>query len=125
MSGDPLQWPCDVCGKPIADGDGLVTIHRDEIPSHRRAEVEWKRRGPRGEWRLWHRGCDPDINSDDYFFRIERVRTVADLLDMTAHLSEKGWDTNWPDVLRGQAERLRQAAIAVALVVASHEDTAL
>ncbi len=125
---DPLVWSCDECGKPIANGAGWITIRYSEIGAFRRAEAEWEKRHPDSwapinlgdlfdfpepvRWHVWHRRCDPDVGSTDYAIDIERIRTVPQLLEWSSHLMEKTWlpSTTWKDVLRGQANRLREAA---------------
>jgi len=121
-----LVWTCDECGRPIRDGDGWVTIGYADIRAYRVAAADWERRHPRGDgwrilslgeyedfpnpvrWHVWHRRCDPDITSEDYFIDIDRIRTVAQLLEWSSHLMEKTWfaNTTWKDVLRGQANQL-------------------
>lgn len=126
-----LVWVCDECGKPVGDGAGWVTISYAEIGTYRRDEAAWEKKhctNPHGfnvhrlsdlmelpepvVWHVWHKACDPDIDSSDYFIHIERIRTVAELLEWTSHLMEKTWlpSTTWRDVLRGHAEGLRRAA---------------
>jgi len=45
----------------------------------------------------WHRSCDPAPEDEGYVIGVE-----DDLLDWTAHLSEKPWyaATNWTEILR-------------------------
>lgn len=128
---EPLLWTCDECGKPVTDGDGWVTIDYAELNAYRDATADWEKAHPTPEhglrcfsltdlmelpdpvrWHVWHRACDPNIDSCDYCIDVERIRTAAQILKWTAHLMEKTWlpDTTWRDLLRGQAERLRKAA---------------
>jgi hypothetical protein len=98
-----LEWPCDVCGKPIDDGSGYLCLNLDELDAARRSEMA------SATWRVMHRSCDPQPDADAYLFRIENVRTVAALLDRTAHLVEwKDWlaDTDWSALLRRLARCL-------------------
>jgi hypothetical protein len=56
----------------------------------------------RARWRVFHRTCDPELQDPDsgiisYWVRIERVRTLGDVLRWSCHLSGKNWleDTDW------------------------------
>lgn len=64
----------------------------------------------------WHVHCDACNPHEDeyepgvycggcYWFAVDRCRTWAQLIDWTAHLSEKDWlrSTNWPDFIRAIA----------------------
>jgi len=118
----PLVWECDACRGPVADGAGWLTIRYDDIGEFRRAEAVSERKHSDGwnllelprpvVWHVWHKACDPDIGSSDYCIDIERIRSVADLLEWTSHLMENTWLplTTWRDVLRDQANALRRDA---------------
>lgn len=125
-----LVWHCDVCGGPIADDDGYVTVHYSEINAHRAAAAAWDRKhNPPGRLNVHHVGslleypqpvrclhsqCDPRPDSDDdYWISIERVRTAEQLLDLTAHLLEtKNWldTTTWSSILRRHSTELGHVA---------------
>lgn len=51
-------------------------------------------------WRPWHRGCWR--GQERYAIDVERIRTLAQVCDWTAHLMGKAWlrYTDWPLVLR-------------------------
>jgi hypothetical protein len=58
-------------------------------------------------WHAWHLACDPEPDGGRYFIDVERIRTAWDVLDWTAHLTQKRWlaDTDWFDVVRDIAHR--------------------
>jgi hypothetical protein len=62
-----------------------------------------------------HRGCDPNPDGEEYWIAVERIRTATDVIWWSAHLLGKNWieHTNWGDVLRGIARRLRLAGAHV------------
>jgi hypothetical protein len=129
---------CDQCGDPIADSDGYLTLHLDEVEAFRadRADHEAKVvarnlsenaattltlwRGEellampcRAEWHVLHRRCDvrPD-STDDYCTGVERCRTYVQLLDWSLHLSAKRWfgSTNWVNFIYGRVPGVAWAA---------------
>jgi len=53
-------------------------------------------------WRTHHAECDSDVDSNDYWISIDRIRTHTHLLRWTAHLMGKGWvrDTNWSEFIQ-------------------------
>ena len=123
-----ITWRCDACGKPIKAKTGYVTVDRgkamqqhweaDEREFQRltkaRAEghsftiisgtelLAWP--GPVG-WQLLHQTCDQNLERDDYWFGVERVDTLAKLLNWAAHLLEKKWlpETDWSHLLHEAA----------------------
>ena len=48
-----------------------------------------------------HRHCDPHPDGEDYWFGVERARSLAAVIDWTAHLLGKDWfpETNWDQLL--------------------------
>jgi predicted GIY-YIG superfamily endonuclease len=124
-----LMWNCDVCETPIEDGEGYLTVSYTEIFDHKhwmdafnkkqqRGLAELDQEGfvvfqlsalndcpPRAPWRRLHQRCDPNIESTDYWFSIERIRTYPQVLEWTAHLMGKNWllATNWSSLLRSIA----------------------
>jgi hypothetical protein len=127
---DLLVWTCDVCEKPIDDGDGYLGVDHAAVSEHESAVWAWEKRvrekstGPlfiycAGElrdypkpaaWRALHRRCDPEPDAPAYFFGIERIRRAAHVIWWAAHLLEKNWitSTNWNDVLRACAKQFEE-----------------
>jgi hypothetical protein len=117
-----IQWVCEVCGDPIANGEGYLSIDYADIERVEEFERRRRPREPRvvtlGEfvegfpglahWRVVHEACDarPDWNLD-YCIYVERMRTQGGALSWAAHLLGKNWiqSTDWDDVLR-HASRL-------------------
>ena len=111
-----ISWVCEVCSRPVKDGQGWITISYPAIHRYEEELRTWKEmhggrlisgaelleypKAPR--WHVWHRKCDPDIDSSDYTIEIERIRTYQTLLSWTAHLLEKNWfsNTNWSHIIR-------------------------
>lgn len=115
-----IDWSCQVCTKPIADGKGYVWIDHNEVAA---AQARDARQDPiTGEvdlsdfltisdanWHVHHAKCDPYPNANSYTIAIERIRTVPQLLDWTAHLmSSKGWisATDWDRFLSAVATQI-------------------
>jgi hypothetical protein len=117
-----VTWTCEVCGQPIADGEGYVAMSYAELHEYKPALKAWEERiaeaypGPWRaypfselhdhpspvRWHVLHGRCDPRPEGDDYWIGTERIRTAADVISWSAHLLEKNWiqDTTWSDVLR-------------------------
>lgn len=53
-------------------------------------------------WQVVHATCDPHPESDGYWIPVERVDSVAAVLDWTLHLHGKGFldSTNWDSLVR-------------------------
>jgi hypothetical protein len=125
----PIVWRCDVCGEPVADGAGYLTMHYGELHERDRAVKAWEERiaskypGPRRaypmselvdypervRWHVLHSACDPRPDSgDDYWIGIERIRSASDVIRWSSHLLEKRWiqETSWNDLLRDVAGQL-------------------
>jgi hypothetical protein len=115
-----LMWKCDGCDTAIEDGDGHIEVSHDEVNE---AQMRWKEgkkahvnehgwevwsvgdlmEMPRAvRWHAWHSKCDPDRNANVYWIAIERVRTLAGLLDLHGHMSQKNWTkyTDFDDIRR-------------------------
>jgi hypothetical protein len=128
-----LEWRCEQCGQPVDDGAGYITVNYHAIFAYEHAAEAWERKHKPPtlwtplnlntlqeypelvRWRILHRACDPEIESVDYWIRIERVRTHADLLARTAHLLEtKSWlqSTNWAEFIAAQAHATPSAEAA-------------
>ncbi|KXF51065.1 hypothetical protein AXA44_15465 [Rhodococcus sp. SC4] len=120
-----ITYYCDECHRPIEDGDGYVHL---AYPPAQADEGEGKATEsggflmvtaatiklevpkpppptttvPTRHWETHHRRCDPHPNRDDYWYAVERMRTLVDLAHRTKHLSEtKRWfpTTDWPDLV--------------------------
>jgi hypothetical protein len=120
-----LTWSCDVCKRPIPDDAGYITVPYAEIHAHREWNDEFDEmlriRGngglavytlgelngmpDRARWHALHRSCDPNLDSNDYWIGVERIRTYPQVLEWSAHLLSKTWitDTTWQDILRRAA----------------------
>lgn len=103
-------WTCDVCGQPIRGATGYVTIG-DRDGGHPVPRVPRKEPRPSpglkslaerialGELELrvnvkfavMHADCDPDPNSNEYWFGVERARTQSEWLAWANHLGGKSW----------------------------------
>ena len=115
-----LTWECDGCAELIEDGEGHIEVSHDEVYE---AEMKWKE-GKKAHtteggwemwgaqdllamprpvrWHAWHSKCDPKPNANIYWIAIERVRSLAGLLDLHGHMSEKNWTkyTDFDDIRR-------------------------
>jgi hypothetical protein len=123
-----IVWRCDLCGDPIADGCGYLTLSYAQLHEHERAVKAWDERiaakypgplrcYPMSEladfpgpvvWGVLHRGCDPEPERSDYWIAVERIRTAGEVISWSAHLLGKRWvqSTTWADVLRGVSGQL-------------------
>lgn len=123
-----IEWKCIHCGRVVDDGTGYLWIDYADINAAEAAEHAWSQKRdamradgaadgraflglkasdlpmlPTAQWRVHHERCDPDPDcASVYGIDIDRIRTLADLVSWTAHLSEKSWYqlTSWPQVLR-------------------------
>lgn len=103
---------CSACGAPIDDGDGWVECDWRAASKRSALPTPYMGEGPLRQvdlsrllsdeyemvrWVAWHTWCDPDPEADTYWFAVERCRTMAALLDWTAHLYDKEWveGSNW------------------------------
>lgn len=134
-----LQWVCDVCGKPVADGKGYLLVDQGAAVESYQARRELDRaqfekeaadRAAGGlglvpvdlagymelshpNWRVLHGDCDTAPPAYDYWFAVERCRTLAQLLDWNAHLHGKNWldRTDWDRFIwRKQCDRVDEGA---------------
>jgi hypothetical protein len=109
-----FSWQCDVCGSAVADGQGRITIDYVEVfrvePGHdnhrlRSPSDPWDLLlSPLVRWHVYHRRCDPDLNGEAYWIRIEPCRTVADLCEWWLHLYGRRWLklTDWRGFIRSR-----------------------
>ena len=53
-------------------------------------------------WKAWHRACDPDQDTDNYWICASRLPTAGEVLDLVAHVMDKDWvgGTTTDDLLR-------------------------
>ena len=109
-------WQCEVCGKPIKDGQGYIDCVPDEpLPENlgsrmkvgedgKLVEVPFSpRERERRRWAPLHQRCDPRFDLFSfYWIDVERCRYYWQLLDWSAHLMEKSWleQTDWNEFLR-------------------------
>lgn len=128
-----LVWICDVCQEPIEDDRGYITLSYADLGRYRRGVKAFDERiaekypGPLkcypisellhhypelAHWRVLHRKCDPNLQSDDYWISVERIRTAAELVHWCAHMLGKNWiqDTTWTEILHQAEAQLREAA---------------
>lgn len=121
-----LEYLCDLCSRPVRDGEGSLYINFGELRSRQSAKAEWDAsRDASGAldimgllglpglatWHIHHDGCRPE-GTDDYDIAVEDVRTWRGLVRWTAHLMEKRWlpETDWR-VLLGNAADARDRRI--------------
>ncbi|MEU5403612.1 hypothetical protein ABZ348_30475 [Streptomyces sp. NPDC005963] len=117
-----LTLICSTCAQEIAQDDGYLWVNRREADTAQQAyqALEQRQTDPLNgsvsfdladlcalpapaAWRADHRDCDLE-REDPFHYRIPaaRLHLRADLLDWTAHLTEKVWlpHTDWRDLLR-------------------------
>ena len=119
-----IAWLCDVCGQPVKAKTGYLTVdsgralrqYRDAEEREFYREVDARVDGRFAlidlaemltwpepvQWQALHHDCDPDPERGDYWFGVERVDSLAKLLDWSAHLMGKSWldETDWDHLLR-------------------------
>lgn len=122
-----LNWTCDQCRFPIADGEGFLAVDERAACTYPERDIAWQAevlandaqtvaRGittvpasalmgspPLAAWRAQHHRCNPTPEQIDYIIDIEQIRTTGDLLEWTLHLTEtKDWlrYTNWTRTVR-------------------------
>ena len=128
--GRRITWHCSTCDEPL--NDGWIELRGDQMrlaydSLRREAEIEAQHRangitsaaeyfdlpGP-GRWRATCRTCNGDDQGSGYFIEVDRITTLAALIDWSAHLSGKVWTehTDWDDVLRLVAAAASRRAAA-------------
>lgn len=121
-----LDFICDVCGRPVEDGDGALYVRHVDIVRARSDRAEWEKTrgdgpidivslltlGAPAPWLIHHDACAP-ADANGYDISVEQVRTWRALLRWTAHLMGKTWlpVTNWATVI-GDAAEGRSSRIA-------------
>lgn len=114
-----LEFICDTCGTPIADGDGSIRMSFNAINQTMRA-IRDSQSGSDGvgtvgsllalppilPWRILHSVCRPQ-GDDAYEIDVERARTLDGLDWWTEHLRAKNWLqlTDWDELVGGVAAR--------------------
>lgn len=111
-----IRWTCDQCGRPITRGTGYVHVSYTDIHRYEQAVREDKeRRAARAateglrawvytlsdfddmpspaRWHVHHQACDPNPDSNDYWWPIDRLGTWPGLVEFVAHVSDKTWIT--------------------------------
>lgn len=112
-----IDWKCQTCSGP-ADGEGAVWVSYADIAAYEQGRKAWdeKRRAeqqqnagfmrfnvadvllaPRpARWTVQCKSCCGPCDGA-YWIALRRLRTLADMIRMTAHLQPKSWfpDTNW------------------------------
>lgn len=114
-----LDYICDLCGRPIEDGEGALCISFTALQDARAAVAEDDRlRTPEGAfdlvaflmlpgmvpWHLFHDRCASSANA--YDIDVSKVRTWRALLLETSRLMTKNWAplTDWPNVIGAAAQ---------------------
>lgn len=114
-----LDFICDVCGRPVDDGQGALYVSYADIHKARSDRAEWEKTrgagaidivsmltmGAPAPWQIQHDRCGA-ASVDAYDISVEHVRTWRALLKWTAHLMAKTWlpSTNWASVMESAAE---------------------
>lgn len=123
-----LDYICDVCGRPVDDGCGVICISFAAVREYRAAKADREQdRVPARvveaptllggldpvPWLIHHGGC-ASVNAEVYDIPVECVRSWRALLSWTARLLGKGWlpVTNWASVIgdaaEGRSERIAE-----------------
>lgn len=110
---------CQGCGKSLGSGvGGALHVDIGEVNRVEAAHIEHEKAHPRSQgidvaalmslpddarWRIECGDCAPAVGG--YAIEIERCMTWPDLVEWTAHLSEKTWIqyTNWFAFIRAVA----------------------
>lgn len=99
-----IEWTCNACGFPIADGAGSINIPFAHLSAHRP--------GRDLVWRARHDRClaTPDV----YGIDVESLRTHWDVLRWTHHLMSKNWfvDSTWAGILSSIVWGRREADVS-------------
>lgn len=114
-----LEFLCDYCGRPVADGEGCLLVFFADLSAYRSADADWKQihgDGPSTPaqildrpvsvpWHVHHDACNPR-REDGYDIDVRKVRTWRALLLETSRLMSKNWLalTDWPRVIGAAAD---------------------
>lgn len=119
-----IDWCCDECALAVDDGRGRIWIDYAEVhAAHEAQEPGFVSGGTftldldellsEGEgdahWNVHHHQCVPEPEANAYNIDIERIRTMPQLLEWTAHLLEsKHWlgDTDWHRLIATVASQM-------------------
>lgn len=112
-----LEFICDTCGTPIADGYGSIRMPYEALNEARFKAAE-SQEGVGGvggvvtvgavlslppilHWQILHFVCSPD--DDAYEIDVDLVRTLGDLDRWNDHLRAKNWLplTDWDELVAG------------------------
>lgn len=120
-----IYWTCSTCGQKISNGAGRLYFHPDETYDYRERVSDWHsmRKNPHvmtasdfttypssPQWRGVHHQCKPQTAEQygyAYDIDVERICTLADVLEWTAHLMDKDWfaDSDWQRVIHQALEQ--------------------
>jgi hypothetical protein len=111
-------WPpCDICGEPVGERDGTLSVCYRRIAAFDTALKEWEEEHPHGlvdmgyptfpnsiPWFWGHKTCSPEACDGSCNFWIDAVtlNSVGKALNITLRLLEKPWfpNTNWERAVR-------------------------
>ena len=85
---------CEICWKRVKSNDGYLCVDL----------VEVMRRNPgKVNWRIYHRGCDPDPRPTAHRIWTQRFSETCELMEVIADLADRTpWlaATNWSGLIR-------------------------
>lgn len=105
-------WMCTHCKKPIAAGDGYILVMdpgskgypnpqptKSDPPTDHgmtfQSFADLKPRRPDVEYDVLHHECDPNPDTNPYWFAVERADTLEAWCGWVHHLGEKTWMGTW------------------------------
>jgi hypothetical protein len=118
MAADEIEWVCAVCGQPVADEHGYITVNRAMALQAERENQRWDEEHQQSvtieelsagtkliDWKVLHAECDPKVGDDEeesYTIAIADVRTYRSLLFRSLDLVGKTWlkATDWTSFLK-------------------------
>jgi hypothetical protein len=103
-----LTHVCDHCHLPIDDHTGYFTLIPADpktLPALPRTNSFRRVVKAERQWKAYHRECDPNPFSADWWNPIEKYRTFGQLLQRDAHMSNKRMccSTNWNQAVMAKA----------------------
>ena len=118
-----LVWTCHYCKEPIGDDAGYLIAHRRQIEDYEASRADLDKGGELktvgfvelldqtspADWRFIHTACDPVSGDDDIYVQMDRTRTLADLLEVVAHMLSKRTQRESTDIA-GLVRRLSGVA---------------
>lgn len=87
-----IQYVCDVCHRPVANGDGYI-----QTSIQAAGRLEDRDADEVTNWQTLHRSCDPNVYSMHYWWAVERLRSARAVHDFERHIKEKRW-SSWTDL---------------------------